>query len=206
MSIVTSEAGAVGSEHAMGDSELISAVARALWVWDTMDLELGEMAVVTGGSRESRLIALVATWYGPAQVLFVTGDASAAPAGVAAHPLLAGAEETGALSARLGERPGVAAAELSGRTDTIDALLESIPRFSRLMLAGDSREPVTIDYYNNVHRKGVRLVSAVLHNEDGFPGHAARAERARRLLARPARRQACLDALAWPRPASAASS
>lgn len=196
MSLVTSDAGAVGSGYSMSEMEMVAAVARALWVWDTLDLELGDMVVVTGSSRQARLVALVATWYGPAQVLLVTDDQSSAPAGVTAHPMLAGAEETGSLSARLGERPGVAAAELSGRTDTIDALLESIPRFSRLLLAGEAREPVTIDYYNNVHRKGVRLVSAVLANEEGLPGHAARVERAQRLLARPARRQACLDLLA----------
>ena len=197
MSVVTPAAGAVTSTATtMSDTDLVLAVARALWAWDTLDLELGEMVVVTGGAPESRLVALVATWYGPAQVLLVTGDASAVPPGVSAHAVLAGAEETGALSARLSERPGVAAVELSGRTDTIDALLESIPRFSRLLLAGAAREPVTIDYYNNVHRKGVRLVSAVLDHEPGFSGHAARVERARRLLARPSRRQACLAALA----------
>jgi hypothetical protein len=196
MSIVTTDPDAVGSGHFMEDGELIGAVSRALWVWDTLDLELGEMVVVTDGAPEARLVALVATWYGPAQVLFVTEDASAMPPGVTAHAMLAGAEETGALSARLGERPGVAAAELSGHADAVDALLESIPRFSRLLLAGTSRAPVTIDYYNNVHRKGVRLVSAVLEHEAQLPGHPQRVERARRLLQRPARRQACADALA----------
>jgi hypothetical protein len=64
-------------------------------------------------------------------------------------------------------------------------------------LAGTSREPLTIDYYVNVHRKGLRLVSAALDEpSSGLAAEiAARLERATRLLARPARLQACLDAV-----------
>jgi hypothetical protein len=56
MSLVTSDAGAVGSGYSMSEMEMVAAVARALRVWDTLDLELGDMVVVTGSSERQRVV------------------------------------------------------------------------------------------------------------------------------------------------------
>ena len=154
MSVMTSSPGPTANDADL--AVLIPAVSAALWVWDTMALDIGEIAIVTDGHRYSRLVALAATWYGAEPVLFVTGDPATAPAGVTPVSDVIGADETKALAKRLKQRPGVAAAELSGRAETVDLVLETIPTWARLMFAASRREPLTMDYYVNVHRKGVR--------------------------------------------------
>jgi hypothetical protein len=179
------------------DSILLPTVAKALWIWDTLRLDLGEVALVTDDDDLGPLVALAATWYGPSSVLFLTDRAGLAMPGVTTVPAISGGAETKALATRLSDRPGTAAIELSGRSDVVDVLLEAMPRFSRLMLAGTAREPLTIDYYVNVHRKGLRLVSAAFDDPSTSLTEqlGARQERAARLLARPARLEACVEAL-----------
>jgi hypothetical protein len=181
-------------------ASLVSAVAQVLRLWDGLGLELGETAIVTGGHPYSRLAAVVARWYGALPVLYVTSDETHTPEGVEAVVV---GEDPGAvlasLRSRLAARPAVAAAELSGRADIVDLLLETLPQFSRIMFAGDRAEQLTIDFYVNVHRKGLRLFSSVLDRLPDPPGggdpvdrHAARA---RRLLDEPQRANECLSAI-----------
>jgi hypothetical protein len=96
-------------------------------------------------------------------------------------------------TARLVACPAVAVAELSGRSELVDLVLEAVPPSSRLLFAGVAREAVTLDYYSNLHRKGLRLVSGVL---DTAPIDDLHLERARRLLARTERYAAASAALA----------
>jgi hypothetical protein len=193
----TARAGAASSE--LDRSALVPSVAAALWVWEQLRLEMGEIAVVTDGHHYSRLLALVATWYGAVPVLLVTSNPDGVPAGVTAVPADGSAAGSAGLAARLKQRPAVAAVELRGRADTVDLLLEALPPSSRLMLAGSQRELLTIDYYVNVHRKGLRLVSGVLP-DPAVPGSGAPIDaqlpRARRLLERTSRADACRAALA----------
>ena len=56
---------------------------------------------------------------------------------------------------------GVAAIDLSGKAEITDVLFEGLPRLSRLMLAAYQGAPLNIDFYNNVHRKGVLLRNAL---------------------------------------------
>jgi len=176
---------------------LVPAVCAALELWDTLKLEVGEAAVVTDGHPWSRAVALVASWYGALPVVLISDDAASVP-GVIRVSTTGAPDPVRELVVNLQGRPAVAAAELSGRADAVDLLLEALPASSRVMLAGAAREPLTIDYYVNVHRKGLRLVSGML---DAGPMHAvdagadARAGRARRLLARPARLAACREAM-----------
>jgi len=62
--------------------------------------------------------------------------------------------------------------DLSGRADVIDVLLEVIPRWGRLLLAGPAGTPVTIDYYRNVHRKGIVFATTVLEPSRVFDAHS----------------------------------
>jgi hypothetical protein len=196
MPVVTASDNSVTVPTTGAGQPLVQLVTKALWVWDTLRLEIGEVALITDDHRDANLMALAATWYGASPVLFITDDEVSVPRGVTPLRPIAGGPETKALAARLSERPGAAAIDLTGRSDTVDVLLEAMPRFSRLLLGGTSREPLTIDYYVNVHRKGLRLVSAAL--DDPSPSLSAelvaRQERAARLLAQPARLQTCLGA------------
>ncbi|MGE0462488.1 MAG: hypothetical protein AB7Q16_14065 [Vicinamibacterales bacterium] len=183
--------------HPADEAALESAVSTALWVWDTLALEIGEIALVTDGHPSSRLVALAGTWYGASPVFLLSDRDLPALPGVTLLPAAADADSSRDLTGRLRQRPGVAAVELSGRAPAVDLLLEAVPTWSRLMLAGPRVEPFTIDYYVNVHRKGLRLVSAALDapRTQAVVREASRLERVRRLLGRPERRQACLRAL-----------
>jgi hypothetical protein len=161
-------------------------------VWNCLGLSIGEAVVVTAGHRWSRLAALVATWYGAVPVIMSTNDSRPLPAGVTRLEVSDPADRVRVLASMVTECPAVVAADLSGRADAIDMLLEALPPMSRLMLAGDAGEPLTIDYYVNVHRKGLRLMSCVF-DEGASLGEFV--ERAERVLARPERAEACRAAL-----------
>jgi hypothetical protein len=170
---------------------LAPAVARALWMWDAMELELGELAVVTDGHPFSSLAATVSRWYGAEPMLLGAN-------GIGGTYTYAGAEyPASALPAALRSAPGVAAAELSGATELLDVLLEALPAFARLMLAGARGETVTIDFYVNVHRKGLTMLSGILEPLASFSSQSEieRVERALRLLTRPARAAECRAAM-----------
>jgi threonine dehydrogenase-like Zn-dependent dehydrogenase len=125
----------------MNRSDESVSLARALWAWEELGLELGETALISGEGPMARMVALAASCRGACPVVLVGSAAQGLP----------GAEE-------LAGRAGVAAVDLTGRSETVDALLEALPHGARLMLAGHESEPQTIDYYNNIHRKGVHLL------------------------------------------------
>lgn len=177
-------------------SSLVQSVAASLRLWDRLGLSLGEAVVITAGHRWSRLVALVATWYGAVPVIVHSNDPRPLPPGVTRFEAPDPADRARALATLLKGMPAVVAAELSGRADAVDMLLEGLPPMSRLMLAGAAGEPLTIDYYINVHRKGLHLTSCVL---DADPPHDRAGDyvvRAERLLARTERAEACRAALA----------
>jgi hypothetical protein len=165
---------------------LVTAVAASLALWDRLGLSLGETVVITAGHRWSRVAALVATWYGAVPVILHSNDALPLPPGVTRLQVDDPADRARVLAAQLRDAPAVVAADLSGRADTVDLLLEALPPMSRLLLAGSAGELLTIDYYVNVHRKGLHLMSGVFEDL-AAPGGADYRTRAERLLARPDR-------------------
>jgi threonine dehydrogenase-like Zn-dependent dehydrogenase len=145
---------------------LVPPVATALALWDTMHLELGEAAVWTGGSPLSGLVGQVALWRGacPAVELGPLESSGAAEGRPGVDSIDWTDAETAStkLASLAADKPGFAAIDLSGRAEVIDSLLEAIPRWGRLMLAGPPGSTVTIDFYKNVHRKGIIISSTVL--------------------------------------------
>lgn len=173
---------------------LVPLLGEALRAWDLLSLEMGTAAVVTQGLPWSPLFALVARWYGA--VPLVVGSAGE---GDQAGAIVASDVDAVARFAKtLSEFPAVAAIELSGRADTVDLLLEAVPRYARVLFAGPRHDRLTIDYYVNVHRKGMHLASTVLSSMRMFSGGEANAHlvrRACRLLANRARAAACKEAV-----------
>jgi hypothetical protein len=160
-------------------------LALALWSWDRLNLELGELAIYTEGSPFSPLVAQAALWRGGCPVIgLASGESRVAPPGVdfvsLSDPEVTGRE----LRARIAATPGFAAVDLSGRPDVIDVLFEVMPRWGRMMLAGSTRDRLTIDFYNNVHRKGMLLLTGVFDPARAFdePWGEAFLQRACRLL------------------------
>ena len=179
------------NDFPMDAAPMLPAVTAALRVWDQLSLEIGQAAVITPGTW-SPLLATVAEWYG-AHALIVGGiaDDSATVSAV-------DSEAVSKLTRRLSAYPAVCAVELSGRADMVDLLLESVPRYSHVLFAGPRGDRFTIDYYVNVHRKGLFLASTVFDpttklEETADSGLVLRAAR---LLMKTDRATACRRAMA----------
>lgn len=136
----------------------IGLVKRALWIWDKLDLEIGDLAVVTSSDVKGRVLATVAAATGASPVLLV-GD-SWTNASVP-NVNCVSVEQFGRLSSSIRKqfrgKPSVAAAECTGRAEVIELLLATLPIFSRVIVAGTSFGPLNIDFYLNLHKKGLIL-------------------------------------------------
>ncbi|MBI4524215.1 MAG: hypothetical protein HY695_10440 [Deltaproteobacteria bacterium] len=137
-------------------------LALVLWIWEKLALELGEIAVYSEGTPFSALVGRVAWWRGGCPVIGI-GTNQRQEFGAKVETL--GLEDPEALISELKQRvkdkAGFAAVDLSGCPEVIDVLLEVLPPRGRLMLAGPKNRPLTIDFYNNIHRKGARLYATV---------------------------------------------
>lgn len=143
------------------DALLAPPLALALSFWDRLHLELGEAAIYTEGDVFADLLGQVAIWSGACPVIKLCNAICKSPLVSGESQLLSDADQAlHQLRHRIKEKPGFAAIDLSGRPEIIDLLLEVVPRWGRIMLAGRTRQPLTVDFYNNVHRKGVVLVSS----------------------------------------------
>jgi hypothetical protein len=139
----------------------IQALALALAICDAADLELGEVAVYTSGVAHESIVATVAQWRTARDAirLRLQEDALACPPGVQD---VDGADPQRALEVirmTASHAPGFAAIVLSPQPEALDVLLEAMPMWGRLVIGSASSAPATIDFYNNIHRKGVRMVS-----------------------------------------------
>ncbi len=179
---------------------LVAPLATAMSFWDRLGLELGDAAVYTHGGPLARLTGQVALWRGGYPVVELS-PADAVPLPGIIHVDWSDVEEAARhLTNATEPRPGFAAVDLSGRAEMLDTLLETMPRWSRLLLASAAGGPVTIDYYKNVHRKGAIIDATVGDSATLFDaglGATARAhvDRATQWLEKPAQTAQCLVAL-----------
>lgn len=173
-------------------------VAAVLGLWDRLELELGEVALVTGGSWCSNLAVVVASWYGAFPVFCARCEDSRPARGVRVIDASSPTTALASLRETFGTEPAVVL-ELSGSAETVDLVLDAVPAFSRVMLAGASQERLVLDFYTNVHRKGLMLLSSTA--ELGMLARAGnrtlsrQLARAARLLMKPGRVEDCLGAL-----------
>jgi hypothetical protein len=155
-------------------------LAAALSMWESLRLELGDAAVFTAGGALSTLAGQVALWRGGCPVLELGPAGAGATPGITHVDWTDPEEAARQLTGATGARPGFAAVELSGRAEVLDILLEMMPRWSRLLLAGPAGQPVTIDFYKNVHRKGA--VIGAMDVEAGVVFDPVRGAAARALI------------------------
>jgi len=133
------------------DALLIPATARALRIWRRLRLEIGETAVVTDGGGFADAVGLIAAWHGAVPVVRLTNAESRDVETVSMSDAQTAVDRLRAITSAA---PGVAAVDLSGRGSAIAILLEALPRWGRLMLAGPAAEPFTTAFYTDIHRKG----------------------------------------------------
>ena len=154
---------------------LVPSLAITLAFWNTLQLELGDAAVWTGGRSMSSLVGQAALWRGACPAIEIGPSTTERDAtGVDTIDWTDAEAASARLAELVGRRPGFAAVDLSGRADVIDLLLEVIPRWGRLLLAGPPGPPVTIDFYRNVHRKGIVIASTTADSSRVFDARAGR--------------------------------
>ena len=123
-----------------------------------MQLEIGEAAVYTPESPFEHFLGEAALLRGALPVIQL-GPSSTYRAPSHAQVLDSG--ESSALltelKGRLADCVGVAAIDLSGKAEVTDVIFETLPRWGRLLLAAHRPAPINIDFYNNVHRKGIDM-------------------------------------------------
>lgn len=185
----------------MGVSEQETAAAEpmlavAVRYWQELGLDLGETALVAGDGFLARMFCLAAVWHGACPVIRLDSSDPDIP-GVENWKLPSDDPEASLdrLAGRLADAPAVAAVELTGQAVVADALFEILPVYARLLLAGSAGEPLTIDYYNNIHRKGINVLARTI--DPAFPagsGDDPFVARVKALLACPERVKAVMVA------------
>jgi hypothetical protein len=164
----------------------IPALAFTLWIWEKLSLELGEVAVYSGGTFLSELVGQVALRRGGCPVIRLGKPVSEdLHPGIETLSLQDPELAVEKLRQRIAGKTGFAAVDLSGLPEIVDVILEALPRWGRVMLLGFESRPVTIDFYKNVHYKGAVILSAVFDPSLVFakdPELAAQLPRAIRIL------------------------
>jgi threonine dehydrogenase-like Zn-dependent dehydrogenase len=180
------------------DAALIAPpLALALYIWDRLELELGELAIVSGNSLLSKLLGRVAAWRGAVPILGIGANLTGIPA-ARTLPL----EDLPAVQRELMQAVksshGFAAVDLTGSPDLLDVLFEVLPSRARVALSGVMNVALTVDFYNNVHRKGIQLCTLSLTTDWLFRRESPHElepalGRAWRVLANPELARQCLD-------------
>ncbi len=167
-------------------------LACALHAWQELELEVGETALVAGDGPLADIFRLAALWHGASPVIKL-GAGGGQVEGVRSCEVPDDDPESvlDELAVQLAEAPAVAAVDLTGRAVVADMFFEILPRYSRLLLAGDTGEPLTIDYYVNIHRKGIGVLA---RRADPNTADARMLQRASDLLASAERAAACRKA------------
>lgn len=172
---------------------MIPPLAAALAAWFSLRLELGEAAVVVSDEANvSRWLALAAQWYGGMPV--VASTSRQGDLGVDLPEPICSESPDGLVDSirrDTANRPGWTGLECTGRPEMLEVMLDAVPKWGRIALADQSSSPATIDFYNNVHRKGVRLSGVSLSTTEVFSAREDSsvhqfASRAARILAHPA--------------------
>jgi len=137
-------------------------LATALWAWEEVGLELGETAVYASGTALDRMIGCVARWRGAVPIVRLAAAAGGSLDGVEDIDATDADVALKQLSETVRNARGFAAIDLSGRGEIFDILLEVLPRWGRILLGAPRSARVTVDFYNNVHRKGAYLRAVCL--------------------------------------------
>lgn len=173
------------------DARLVQPTAQALRIWRRLGLEVGEAAIYTGGHELSDIVGLVASWHGAMPVVCLRDGKTPEGVrrdGVDTITVRDAAEASERLRSLTANAPGVAAVDLCGNGAIVSVLLETLPRWGRLLFAGPSPDPFTTAFYTDIHRKGAQIsagdVDTIVTDPASWEGDL---RNARRLLAHPTR-------------------
>lgn len=133
-------------------------LAAALQMADDSNLELGTTIVVCGDCTVSRLMGEIAKWWTPERINIRANEDndSVEPFSHVLH--IADEHVQDSLTSMLSGAQSVSFVDFSGNPDAWNVMLESAPYWSRFVANARCQQPMTIDFYNDVHRKGATIV------------------------------------------------
>ncbi len=134
-------------------------------------IEIGEMAVVIGLGLIGQIALQLASLNGALPVIGVDRVKKRLEIAMVcgADEIIDAPDDT--WPDRLKDRPAVVV-EATGAPEAIGAALQAIDSFGRVCLLGSTRGDRTINFYRDVHKKGVTLVGA--HTTGANPGTESR--------------------------------
>lgn len=140
-----------------GTDALVPVVARALGAWERLGLEIGELAVVCGDGLFAETLAVTARFWTPScyRLSIVAGGACNGAFGATLN--FNEPDDIGVLRRAFECSNGAAVTDLTGSAMVWDTVLEAIPAWGRILALGPPSPELTIDFYNNVHRKAVTI-------------------------------------------------
>jgi hypothetical protein len=148
---------------------LILTLAFALFNLQKMKLELGETVLISGDSYTAKIFAKTALFNGALKVIQL-GNNSIKSENVNFIPFLKEDPDKSIKEVLdlMENSKGFIAVDLSGDPNIIDIILEIIPVWGRLLFAHAHTKNITVDYYNNLHRKGILTYSTINNTEKVF--------------------------------------
>lgn len=133
-------------------------LAFALMAADLAGFEIGETAVVFGEGSPADIFCLTLKWCGALPCIRLGAPGNRIP-GIESYPCdaVSLSNSIPVLKETFGKRPGLAVFDAGDDPDPLEFLFEHLPPWSRIVLAGNHRRGLNLDYYNDIHKKGVSL-------------------------------------------------
>lgn len=162
-SIYSTQIVRIPNEWSTQKAYLFPPLIVALKTWDELKLELGELALISSYHPFVNIFLQVALWRGAIPVIYLGRDqiemSDIRNISIDLNDL---DHITNILKREIDQSIGFAAIDFSGKSDIIDIILNNIPKWGRMMFAGEKSESLTIDYYNHFHRSGATIFSTIL--------------------------------------------
>lgn len=164
---------------------LLPPLGFALMLAQQTGFEIGEAALVAGKGIIPDLVCAVLKWKGALPCIRLDNPDGNCLPGLTYLPDDPGLIMDGAspLVETIKKRSGLVYFDTGDNPDFLELLIEHFPMWSRIVLAGNHRRKINLDYYNDIHKKGATLLFyrncaagffSTLFGSSGYLSRAAR--------------------------------
>lgn len=139
---------------------LLPPLGFALSAMESVAFEIGETAVVLGSGMTADFFCFALKRGGASPIIRIGDPHLIEILGVKrfAADACSLLDSVSALKEAFYRRPGLALFDAGDNPETLELLLEHLPPWSRVVVAGNGLKRMNLDYYNDIHRKGASLL------------------------------------------------
>lgn len=142
---------------------VVLTLAAALQIAEDALLELGSSIVVCGDCAFSRLVGEVSKWWAQDRVLLTQSESRDSDRTIFTEILdVNGGDTQSKLGSAIGKAKTLSCVDFSGLPAAWSLILTEAPNWSRFVGCSPNDSTMTIDFYNDVHRKGATIVGHAL--------------------------------------------